>query len=138
MAHPRVRRMCLALIAFAACMAPPPAPGSSPTTSPTVSTPRVTMPAPAAPVAGPSHIVVVVMENHEYDQVVGLPDAPFLDGMVGQGVLLSKEFAVTHPSLPNYLALLGGSTFGITSDCTSCHVSASNLVDQLEASGRTW
>jgi acid phosphatase len=91
-----------------------------------------------APANGPSHIVVVVMENHEYDQVVGSPDAPFLDRMARVGVLLSREFAITHPSLPNYLALLGGSTFGITSDCTTCHVSGSNLVDQLEGSGRSW
>jgi len=78
------------------------------------------------------------MENHEYGQILGSPEAPFLDRMAKEGVVLSREFAVTHPSLPNYLALLGGSTFGITSDCTTCHVSASNLVDQLEASGRTW
>ena len=58
--------------------------------------------------------------------------------MVAEGVLLSREFAITHPSLPNYLALLGGSTFGITSDCTACHIAGSNLVDQVEASGRTW
>ena len=32
--------------------------------------------------------------------------------------------SVAHPSLPNYLALTGGSTFGITSDCTDCSVRA--------------
>src|SRR5439155_25783631 len=47
--------------------------------------------------------------------------------------------AVSHPSLPNYLALSGGSTFGISDDCTDCFVSAPNLaVDRVEASGRSW
>ncbi|HMC69684.1 MAG TPA: alkaline phosphatase family protein, partial [Mycobacteriales bacterium] len=46
--------------------------------------------------------------------------------------------AVTHPSLPNYLALAAGSTFGITSDCTTCWVSATNIGDTLDAAGRTW
>jgi acid phosphatase len=46
---------------------------------------------------------------------------------------------VAHPSLPNYLALAGGSTFGITSDCTTCLVSAPNIAkDRVEASGRSW
>jgi len=46
---------------------------------------------------------------------------------------------VAHPSLPNYLALTGGSTFGITSDCTTCFVSAPNIAkDRVEASGRSW
>jgi phospholipase C len=45
---------------------------------------------------------------------------------------------VTHPSLPNYLALVSGSTQGITSDCTSCVVDATSLADTIEASGRTW
>jgi acid phosphatase len=40
--------------------------------------------------------------------------------------------------LPNYLALLGGDTFGVTSDCTRCFIDAVNLVDALEANGKTW
>ncbi|MGH9103837.1 MAG: alkaline phosphatase family protein, partial [Acidimicrobiales bacterium] len=44
----------------------------------------------------------------------------------------------THPSLPNYLELLAGTTFGIASDCTSCSVNGTTLVDQLESRGLTW
>ncbi len=43
-----------------------------------------------------------------------------------------------HPSLPNYLALIGGDTFGITDDCIDCFINAESLPDQIEASGRTW
>ena len=45
---------------------------------------------------------------------------------------------MTHPSLPNYLALVSGSTQGITSDCTDCTADARNLADQLETAHRTW
>ncbi|TME44620.1 MAG: hypothetical protein E6I60_16545, partial [Chloroflexi bacterium] len=50
----------------------------------------------------------------------------------------TQYYGISHPSLPNYLAMTAGSTFGITSDCTTCWVNAGNLADQIEASGRTW
>ncbi len=55
-----------------------------------------------------------------------------------QYTLLTQEYAVTHPSLPNYLALIGGDTFHITTDCTDCFINAPSLPDQLEAAGRSW
>jgi hypothetical protein len=58
--------------------------------------------------------------------------------MAQQGVLLTRSYGVTHPSLPNYLALIGGSTFGIRSDCTKCSVNRNNLVDQLQSHGVSW
>jgi hypothetical protein len=81
---------------------------------------------------------VIVLENEEYGSVVGSSSAPFLNRLARRHVLLTNGFAVRHPSLPNYLALIGGSTFGISSDCTSCHVHARNLVDQLEARRLSW
>lgn len=84
------------------------------------------------------HIVVIAMENKEYAQIIGSFDAPYLNRLAKRKVLLTKEYAITHPSLPNYLALTGGSTFGITSDCTDCNVKGRNLVDQLEAHGTSW
>jgi hypothetical protein len=91
-----------------------------------------------APARGPDHIAVVVMENHEYDSIIGSSDAPFLNKLAKRKVLLTHEYAVSHPSLPNYLALVGGSTFGISSDCTDCNVGKRNLVDQLERRNISW
>src|SRR4029450_4294728 len=51
---------------------------------------------------------------------------------------LTRYYGVTHPSLPNYLALVSGSTQGITTNCTSCVVSAQSLANTIEASGRSW
>jgi phosphatidylinositol-3-phosphatase len=82
--------------------------------------------------------VVVVMENREYEAIFGDPDAPYINSLIAQGALATRYYGIRHPSLPNYLALMGGSTFGIASDCTGCHVDGPSLVDQLEAAGISW
>jgi phospholipase C len=79
------------------------------------------------------------MENKGYDQIVGSPDAPYLNGLISQYGLATQFYATRHPSLPNYLALIGGSTFKFKNDCATCTVGKKkNLVDQLEQAGVTW
>jgi hypothetical protein len=85
-----------------------------------------------------SHIFVIVLENREYSDIIGDSQAPYLNTLAKTYGLATSSYAVTHPSLPNYLALLGGDTFGIQSDCTTCYIRAPNLVDDLEASHKTW
>jgi hypothetical protein len=84
------------------------------------------------------HVVVVVFENKERREVLGSPQAPTFDALAGEYATLSSYTGVAHPSLPNYLALVSGSTHGIASDCTSCSVAAPNLADELERAHRTW
>ncbi len=97
-------------------------------------------PSPVARMAAgrPAHVAVIVMENEEYGDIVGSPATPFLDGLAKRDALATQMYAITHPSLPNYLALTGGSTFGIDSDCTGCSVAASSLADQLQRTGVSW
>jgi hypothetical protein len=90
------------------------------------------------PGSGPAHIAVVVMENQEYGSVIGSSAAPFINRLAAHYALARSMFATSHPSLPNYLALTGGSTFGITSDCTSCSVSRTSLIDQLTTAHISW
>ncbi len=85
-----------------------------------------------------SHIVVIVMENAEYGEVIGSSAAPYVNALARRYALATQSFGITHPSLPNYLALTSGSTLGITSDCTECGRSAPNIVDQLEAARVSW
>ncbi len=100
---------------------------------------RLALPAPSAlPVARTSHVVVVMMENKEFTDVVGNGETPFLNALIRRSGLATSMYAIRHPSLPNYLALTGGSTFGIDSDCTECHIAAPNLVDQLEDAHLSW
>lgn len=84
------------------------------------------------------HIVIIVMENTAYGDIVGNQNVPYINNLVKSGSLAKNYQAITHPSLPNYLALIGGSTFGITSDCTDCYINSANLVDQLESLHITW
>jgi len=85
-----------------------------------------------------SHVVVIVMENAEYGEVIGDAAAPYVNALARRYGLATESFAITHPSLPNYLALTGGSTHGVSSDCTDCQVTAANIVDELEARGISW
>jgi phosphatidylinositol-3-phosphatase len=84
------------------------------------------------------HVVVIAFENKDEGQVVGSGAAPTFTAMAHRYAQLTNYDGVTHPSLPNYLALVSGSTHGIRSDCTSCVVSARNLADTLGAAGRSW
>jgi hypothetical protein len=86
----------------------------------------------------PAHVVMIVMENHEYGSIIDSAAAPYTNRLASRFVLLTRYVAIRHPSLPNYLALTGGSTFGITTDCTSCSVRSTNIVDQLERHGLAW
>jgi hypothetical protein len=85
-----------------------------------------------------NRVVVVVLENKARGQVLGNPDAPAFNAFARQGAVLRAYRGVTHPSLPNYLALVSGSTHGISSDCTSCTVAGRSLADTLEARKLTW
>ena len=97
-------------------------------------------PSPIARVPGgrPAHIAVLVMENEEYGDVIGSDQAPFISRLAARYASAQSFYAITHPSLPNYLALTGGATFRITSDCTDCSVSETSLVDQLQAAHLSW
>ena len=66
----------------------------------------------------PGHVVVVILENHAYNQIIGSKDAPFINSLLKNKhcALFTNSFAVTHPSQPNYLAIFAGSTLGIEND----------------------
>jgi hypothetical protein len=85
-----------------------------------------------------THVVLVVFENHEATSIAGSPEAPTFNALARRYATLTDYDAVAHPSLPNYLALVSGSTHGIASDCTDCVVSSQSLADTLAAAGKTW
>ncbi len=64
------------------------------------------------------HVFVIMMENHGYQQVYGNPNEPYLNSIIQSGKvsLATNYFAVGHPSLTNYLEIVGGSNFGVRSD----------------------
>ncbi len=87
---------------------------------------------------GSTHLVLVVEENHSEAAIVQGKDLVNFNALIDRGTLLTNYFATTHPSLPNYLAMISGSTFDITTDCDTCAPSGLTLFDQLAAAGISW
>lgn len=85
------------------------------------------------------HVVIVVMENHAYDEIIGNLNAPYISSLATSGANFTQSFAVTHPSEPNYLAMFSGSTQGVTGDpCPLSFPGVANLGSQLIAAGKTF
>jgi hypothetical protein len=84
-----------------------------------------------------AHVVLIVLENKDASEI-NARTAPALTALGLRYGRLTNYFAVTHPSLPNYLALVSGSTHGITNDCTACSVDGPSIGDQLMGRGRSW
>ena len=86
-----------------------------------------------------SHIYVIMMENTNYEDVIGnTADAPYINSLANQYSFAANYYGVTHPSEPNYLAVTAGDFFGLHADDPSKRYDAQNIVDQLEAKGLTW
>lgn len=117
---------------------PTPLPISTSPPSPLPTSTRASPSATPSEVPAFSHVFIIVMENKEYSQIVGNSQAPTIQSLIQRGGLLTNYFAIRHPSLPNYLAMVAGSTFNLSRDCDLCHVDAPNLADQIEAAGRQW
>ncbi|MDR3417682.1 MAG: alkaline phosphatase family protein [Nevskia sp.] len=108
----------------------------------TLSTPvnAPSLSAPASTVPSFDHVFMIMMENTDYSAIIGdSKDAPFVNGLIGQGTLLTNYSGVYHPSDENYLAIAGGSTFVQGAIYyPNIHVAAQNLGDTIEAKGKTW
>jgi acid phosphatase len=79
-------------------------------------------------------------ENHSYSDIIGnTSQAPYFNKLASEGALLTSSYAVSHPSEPNYMALFGGSTFGLSSDaCPTNEGSTANLGSELLAAQYTF
>jgi hypothetical protein len=89
----------------------------------------------------PSHVVIVIMENHAYGEIIGSADAPYLNNtLAANGAVLTNSHAVEHPSQPNYLDLFSGLNQGVIGDSTPATLpfSTPNLGAELLAKGLTF
>jgi acid phosphatase len=84
------------------------------------------------------HVIVIVFENTEANDIFGSFAAPTFNELARRYAKLTRYCGVAHPSLPNYLALVSGSTQGLTDNCDDCRFDARNLADSLEAAHRSW
>jgi phospholipase C len=83
------------------------------------------------------HVFIIMMENTGFDTLIGNPNAPFINAAAANFGMASNYFGVTHPSQPNYIAATSGSTNGVADD-NDTTINVANIVDQIEANGKTW
>jgi phospholipase C len=82
----------------------------------------------------PSHVFVIVMENRSYDQAI---TGHYISKLASEFSVATDYHGVSHPSLPNYLALTSGNTWGITDDGYH-QLPAGGLGTELTAAGISW
>ncbi len=94
-----------------------------------------------AQVPTPDHIVIVVLENRYFNNIVGYQYAPYInDSLIAKGALFTQSFGLAHPSQPNYIHLFSGSNQGVTTDDNPKNVpfTTANLGASLLAKGLTF
>src|SRR5258706_11025327 len=88
----------------------------------------------ATPGSEQRHVFLIVMENKSMDAAL---QGPFTASLASRYRVATNYSAVAHPSLPNYLALTSGQTFGIRDD--NYHVlPVGGIGTQLTAAGVSW
>ena len=101
-------------------------------------------PSPANPMP-PHHLVMIQMENESQTDIIGNPAAPYQNQLTRECGMDANMWAVSHPSLPNYIAEnKGTNVLGTFQDCSpryaqrTCISSDDNLFHQMQAAGQTW
>ncbi|MGH3444319.1 MAG: alkaline phosphatase family protein, partial [Nocardioidaceae bacterium] len=86
------------------------------------------------------HIYVIMLENHSKSSVIGDKNAPYITKLSHKYQMADHYYGVTHPSMPNYIAAISGSNYGIQDDNAQniVHLSQRNLVDQLDYYNVPW
>jgi len=132
------------VVSTAVPTAGPPAAASA--RGPGASTAKVVQPDAARPCGVASsgvkyaHVVWILMENKPLGSVMGSSNAPYENALAARCGQAVDYHGVTNPSLPNYLAATGGSTFGVTDDAgpSSHRIAGDSLFGQLDSAGKTW
>src|SRR5215831_16962614 len=88
----------------------------------------------------PDHIVMVILENHAYSQIIGSSSAPYINSLSKSSYAanFTNSYAITHPSQPNYLDIFSGSAQGVTNDNNPPNdpFTTANLAKQLINAGK--
>ena len=86
------------------------------------------------------HVIWIWMENKPYSEIIGSTAAPYMNQLAARCGLATNYHAITHPSLPNYIAATSGDTWGIKDDAppSSHPLSAASIYSQVRANGGTW
>ena len=84
------------------------------------------------------HAYVIVLENHGLNSVIGDASAPYITSLAHNYAEATGYYGVTHPSEPNYVAMISGSNWDINNDNPANTFNHTNLVDELAANHISW
>ena len=118
------------LLLAAACQ---PAVQATPATKPSGSARASVSPSPS-PTPAAKHVFVIVLENTSY--LVAMRQ-PYIASLAQQYAVATNYSSVASPSLPNYLAMTSGSTWGIHDDGFH-RLPAGGVGSQLTSAGISW
>jgi hypothetical protein len=92
----------------------------------------------AGGVPRPDHVVMVIEENHSFQEIYNSPSASYINSLLPDAAVFTQSFAIEHPSQPNYFDLFSGSNQGVTDNSCPHSFSAANLGGQLLVAGLTF
>ncbi|PQM49964.1 phosphoesterase [Mycolicibacter virginiensis] len=94
--------------------------------------------APESDVGQLDHVFVIYMENKGAADIVGSPNAPYMNSLINTYGYDDNYYALGHPSDPNYFRILGGSDFGIDYNSALNSIDAPNLMQEMDQAGISW
>ena len=99
----------------------------------------------AAPLTPPTsdvgqldHVFLIYMENKGVGDIVGSPNAPYINSLINTEDYDSNYFALGHPSDPNYIRPVGGSDFGLDYNPAGNVIDANSLMQEMDQAGISW
>ncbi|MDQ2807275.1 MAG: S-layer homology domain-containing protein [Chloroflexota bacterium] len=90
---------------------------------------------PATAIPRPDHVVIVMEENHAYSEIIGSPQAPYINTLATAGAVFTNSHGVEHPSQPNYLDLFSGLNQGVSGDACPYTFTTGSLGSELISAG---
>ena len=83
-------------------------------------------------------VFIIMLENHSEKSVIGDPNAPYITSLAQHYGQATSYYGVTHPSEPNYVAMISGSNWWTNTDDPANRFDHTNLVDELDAAHISW
>ncbi|MGB6209059.1 alkaline phosphatase family protein, partial [Mycobacterium sp.] len=93
---------------------------------------------PTSDVGQLNHVFLIYMENKGVNDIVGSPNAPYINSLINSNGYADNYYALSHPSDPNYFRIMGGSDFGIDYNPTLAGINAPNLMQEMDQAGISW
>lgn len=93
---------------------------------------------PTSDVGQLDHVFLIYMENKGVDDIVGSPNAPYINSLINTNGFADNYYALGHPSDPNYFRIMGGSDFGIDYNPASNAIDAPSLMQEMDQAGISW